>query len=397
MANIKVPNLCGANETLNALQLSGETMFNSLKDDIAAGVDVSTLISTAETTADASLAKLRELIPELPELPNTNFQAEVTGLLTNLQVGTPQYLQKLASITDDFGDELTALNLSLDDLITKSLTAIEGGGDLCSICPNLEKTPLGDVIQKAPESVLTGLEAAKEDAAKFVPNEIQNATKEDVEAGVKEMTTTLTGFLEAVTGFAVNGTVVNDTPLKSGEEKGAFKATKEDQKTKVVFGGREISVINPANQNGKNVATDGAGFTTCKTRAQERFKDSDVTQSGDTWTIKLSEQCLDIAMLTGNSLVTRRSGSLYQSTPTTEEIQMFVEIAKKGEHIDWNVGHHTATSAYYELIDPQTVRITGRGQDFIPHSSTHKTYFDENKKDVVFTVAYDYFDNYDPQ
>ena len=195
MANIKVPNLCGANETLNALQLSGETMFNSLKDDIAAGVDVSTLISTAETTADASLAKLRELIPELPELPNTNFQAEVTGLLTNVQVGTPQYLQKLDSITDDFGDELTALNLSLDDLITKSLTAIEGGGDLCSICPNLEKTPLGDVIQKAPESVLTGLEAAKEDAAKFVPNEIQHATKEDVEAGVKEMTTTLTGFL----------------------------------------------------------------------------------------------------------------------------------------------------------------------------------------------------------
>ena len=396
MANIKVPNLCGANETLNALQLSGETMFNSLKDDIAAGVDVSTLISTAETTADASLAKLRELIPELPELPNTNFQAEVTGLLTNLQAGTPQYLQKLASITDDFGDELTALNLSLDDLITKSLTAIEGGGDLCSICPNLEKTPLGDVIQKAPESVLTGLEAAKEDAAKFVPNEIQNATKEDVEAGVKEMTTTLTGFLEAVTGFAVNGTVVNDTPLKSGEEKGAFKATKEDQKTKVVFGGREISVINPANQNGKNVATDGAGFTTCKTRAQERFKDGDVTQSGDTWTIKLSEQCLDIAMLTGNSLVTRRSGSLYQSTPTTEEIQMFVEIAKKGEHIDYSTSHHTATSAYYE-IDGQTVTITGRGQNFFPHTSTHKTYFDENKKDVEFTVAYDYFDNYDPR
>ena len=329
MPNIIIPNLCGANETLDGLQAEAQKRIKEIQDNIAAGVDLSDIISTAETSLNDSLTKITELIPTAEELPNINCAAEVTGLLTNLQVGTPQYLQKLASITDDFGDELTALNLSLDDLITKSLTAIEGGGDLCSICPNLEKTPLGDVIQKAPESVLTGLEAAKEDAAKFVPNEIQNATKEDVEAGVKEMTTTLTGFLESVTGFAVNGTVVNDTPLKSGEEKGAFKATKEDQKTKVVFGGREISVINPANQNGKNVATDGAGFTTCKTRAQERFKDSDVTQSGDTWTIKLSEQCLDIAMLTGNSLVTRRSGSLYQPTPTTEEIQMFVEIAKK--------------------------------------------------------------------
>ena len=120
-----------------------------------------------------------------------------------------------------------------------------------------------------------------------------------------------------------------------------------------------------------------------------------VGQSGDTWIVKLAHKPRDIYILTGNSLITRSAGSIHQSTPTTEEIQMFVEIAKKGEHIDWNVGHHTATSAYYEFIDHQTIRITGRGQDFIPHSSTHKTYFDENKKDVVFEISYFYFANYD--
>ena len=149
--------------------------------------------------------------------------------------------------TNDFGKELDALKLPLDDLITKSFAAIKGGGDLCSICPNLEKTPLGDVIQKAPETVLTGLAAAKEDAAKFVPPKIQDATKKDVEDGVEKMITTHIGFLEAVTGWAVNGTVVNDEPLKPGQEKGAFKTTNADQIIKVVSEGLEIPVVTPVN------------------------------------------------------------------------------------------------------------------------------------------------------
>ena len=397
MANIKVPNLCGANETLNDLQAKGQEMFKSLKDDIAAGVDVSTFIDTATTTLDASMAKLRELVPEIQTLANTNFQAEMAGLLNNLTPGTPQYLQKLASITKDFGTELAALDFKLPDLIAEATAAIQGGGDLCSICPNLEKTPLGDVIQKAPETVLTGLAAAKEDAAKFVPNEILTASKVDVEAKVEFMTTTLTGFLEDVTGYAVKGTAVNKTPLEDGEEKGAFKTTNADQIIKVVSEGLEIPVVTPSNQDGKNVTTDGAGFASCQSCTTETFKDSDVTQSGDTWTIKLSHKTKGITMVAGNSLTTRSVGSAFQPIPTTEEIQTWVHIAKKGEHIDWATRYHTATSAYYELIDPQTVKITGRGQNFFPHSSTHKTYFDENKKDVVFTVGYDYFPPYDPR
>ena len=95
MANIKVPNLCGANETLNDLQAKGQEMFKSLKDDIAAGVDVSTFIDTATTTLDASMAKLRELVPEIPTLPNTNFQAEVTTLLTNVFILSGSYFLSL--------------------------------------------------------------------------------------------------------------------------------------------------------------------------------------------------------------------------------------------------------------------------------------------------------------
>ena len=75
---------------------------------------------------------------------------------------------------------------------------------------------------------------------------------------------------------------------------------------------------------------------------------------------------------------------------------MFVEIAPKGEHFDYSTSQHTATSAYYELIDPQTVKITGRGQNFFPHTDTHETYFHDRDKDVEFIVAYDYFANYDP-
>ena len=154
-----------------------------------------------------------------------------------------------------------------------------------------------------------------------------------------------------------------------------------------------IDVTTPADQDGKNVTT--GGFAVRKTRAQEKFKDSDVTQSGDTWTIKLSHTPIGISMLAGNSLTTRTSGSIHQPTPITEEIQIWVHIAKKGEHIDWNVGHHTATSAYYE-VDGKSVKITGRGQNFFPHTDTHETYFHDRDKDVEFIVAYDYFANYDP-
>ena len=72
-----------------------------------------------------------------------------------------------------------------------------------------------------------------------------------------------------------------------------------------------------------------------------------------------------------------------------------VHIAPKGEPNRFSIGSRNQGSATYE-VDGQTVKITGNGLDFFPHSNTHKTYFHEYLKDVEFQVSYDYFANYDP-
>ena len=384
MAQTKIPNLCGASPEFNAIQ----TKFENLMSDAIDGLEsnASALSSTIDTAFTSLTTELRALIPEIPSLPDVNLQSLITSL-SSLTPGTLEYIALLAEIKTKFGTELTAAGHTLDTLITNARTQIEGGGDLCSVVPNFELPAAGGTAkEKSVESKQATIDSEEEKKSTVVKNAevvLQNSGLID---RAKELMVEVSKEVDVVVG-----TITSTTAPTS--DTGAFTVT--DEIKELAFGLKDIliKVTTPADQDGKNVTT--GGFAVRKTRAQEKFKDSDVTQSGDTWTIKLAHEPIGIAMLAGNSLTTRSVGSAFQPIPTTEEIQTWVHIAKKGEHIDWATRYHTATSAFYE-VDGQSVKITGRGQNFFPHTDTHETYFHDRDKDVEFIVAYDYFANYDP-
>ena len=384
MAQTKIPNLCGASAEFNAIQ----TKFENLMSDAIDGLEsnASALSSTIDTAFTSLTTELRALIPEIPSLPDVNLQSLITSL-SSLTPGTPEYISLLSEITTKFGTELAAAGHTLDTLITNARTQIEAGGDLCSVVPNFELPAAGGTAkEKSVESKQATIDSEEEKKSTVVKNAevvLQNSGLID---RAKELMVEVSKEVDVVVG-----TITSTTAPTS--DTGAFTVT--DEIKELAFGLKDtlIKVTTPADQDGKNITT--GGFAVRKTRAQEKFKDSDVTQSGDTWTIKLSHEPIGIAMLAGNSLTTRSVGSAFQPIPTTEEIQTWVHIAKKGEHIDWATRYHTATSAFYE-VDGQSVKITGRGQNFFPHTDTHETYFHDRDKDVEFIVSYDYFANYDP-
>ena len=140
MANIKVPNLCGANAEFNAVQTKSE----SLLSDAIAGLesDASSLASTLDSAVTSLLTDLRDLIPEAPSLPDVNLQSLITSL-SGQTPGTSEHVALLAKIKTDFETELTAAGKSLDTLVTNARTQIDGGGDLCSVVPNFTKAADG--------------------------------------------------------------------------------------------------------------------------------------------------------------------------------------------------------------------------------------------------------------
>jgi len=147
--------------------------------------------------------------------------------------------------------------------------------------------------------------------------------------------------------------------------------------------GNTIEVTTLADQDGKNITS--GGFARRRTKAKERFKESDITQSGDTWTIKLTHSPAGVGTLKGNCLITRGS----------KEVQAMIHVTPKGEPNELSKGNRNQGKAYYE-VDGQTVKITGRGHDFFPHSDQHSTYYQSYLEDIQFHISYDYFANYDP-
>tara|TARA_B100000315_G_scaffold257339_1_gene305839 strand:+ start:1291 stop:2427 length:1137 start_codon:yes stop_codon:yes gene_type:complete len=373
MANIKIPNLCGANAEFNSVQ----SKFESLLSDAVSGLEstASSLSSTLDSAVTSLTTDLRDLMPEVPSLPDVNLQSLLTSL-SSLTPGTPEYITLLAEITTKFGTELTAAGKSLDTLVTNARTQIEGGGDLCSVVPNFTKAADGltDAKEKSSESKQPNVDALQEKTSTLIKNAEVVAQRTGLGLRVKKMIT------EASTAEdVVVDTVTSTTPPTS--DTGAFTVTETTRG--FGFDVNTIKVTTPASQDGKNITT--AGFARRKTRAKERFKDSDVTQSGDTWTIKLSHTPVGVSTLTGNCLITRAS----------KEVQAWVHIVPKGEPNVLSIGSRNQGRAFYE-VDGQTIKITGRGHDFFPHSDKHTTHFHSYLEDVEFQISYDYFANYDP-
>ena len=135
MAILGIPNLCGAN--LNQENLLNK--INEIADNVVANLDsdASTTAAAVQGKLDEGLAELKKLVPEIPSVPSTNLQAEITSLLA-LTPTSLTYAASLAKITADFGDAITKKGLSLDTLLKDGLAKIAAGGDVCCLVPNLE-------------------------------------------------------------------------------------------------------------------------------------------------------------------------------------------------------------------------------------------------------------------
>ena len=140
MANFKIPNLCGASPDLNGAL----DEINKLKDKLTANIDVdaSALKADLETGLGDLQSAFDKLEIKLPEVPNVNFQAEITSLINDIDrtsiQGLAAFNTKLAQLELDFGNTLKEKGLSLDSLVTDATTKLSAGGNVCDLAPNIE-------------------------------------------------------------------------------------------------------------------------------------------------------------------------------------------------------------------------------------------------------------------
>jgi len=187
MANFNIPNLCGASEELNA----ASSKIADLEAQIASQIDA--VASAAASAIDTALADVKAgldgLAVDIPETPNVNFQAELTSLVSDFNLSTPQgilqYTSKLAQLEDQFGDALTKAGKSLDSVIADATAAISGGGDVCAVAPNLELPANGEVVEKS-QAVKTATADPLTEEVSIVSKNLKSVEK-NVEAKVQAL------------------------------------------------------------------------------------------------------------------------------------------------------------------------------------------------------------------
>ena len=191
MANISIPNLCGSNQAFSDIQSQIEKITGELVSGLES--EASSLASTLTAEANFLESKLRALVPQAPELPNVNLQAEITSLVSidrGTAAGNDKYLAALALITTKFGSALTASGFSLDTLVTNSLATIAGGNNLCDLVPNFEVPAdgSGEAFEKAKESLQPTIDAVKEEVSKLNKNTNLTEAKSSAETLLKKFT-----------------------------------------------------------------------------------------------------------------------------------------------------------------------------------------------------------------
>tara|TARA_B100001063_G_scaffold153675_1_gene143343 strand:+ start:542 stop:2119 length:1578 start_codon:yes stop_codon:yes gene_type:complete len=140
MANFTIPNLCGASPELNTASLKIESLENEITAKLdAAASEAAAAFNTALTDVKSGLDGLAL---DLPEVPNVNFQSELTSLINDIDKttieGIAAFNNKLAELEKDFGSTLKEKGLELDKLITDATSKLATGGDVCALAPNIE-------------------------------------------------------------------------------------------------------------------------------------------------------------------------------------------------------------------------------------------------------------------
>jgi len=179
MANFTTANLPGANAAFNTARDKFSTIKDTLKSNME--VDASALTSTLSADLLDFGDKLKTMIPELPDLPDINLQAELTSLQS---LASSSRTTALASLKSKFGSGLSAQGIELDDLVSKATDAFEAGKKISAEIPNFTIPAAGgDVVEKAKEV----LQADDDDIEEILSDEVNQETIEALKKSLEEI------------------------------------------------------------------------------------------------------------------------------------------------------------------------------------------------------------------
>ena len=258
MADFKTADICGASPNLNSVLEKMDSLKNSLSSNLT--VDPSALSSTLSTEVSALSSSLSSMIPELPSVPDVSLQAELTAL-SNIDLTLPsgllEYRSKLDSITNQFGDSLTASGFSLDSLVSQvapSIPSLPGAPsvDLCSVVPNF-KLPDGatEATEAAAETLMADAPGVAEEVATVTANaevKVSQEAKDKELKGVSEGTT-ITKATETIEVSTDNTGIVtvgaSDRKVERPEDNFSTTTIERSTSTEVISesGGEETIVV----------------------------------------------------------------------------------------------------------------------------------------------------------
>ena len=179
MADFTTANLPGANAAFNTARDKFSTIKDTLKSNME--VDASALTSTLKSDLLDFGDKLKTMIPELPDLPDINLQAELTSLQS---LASSSRTTALASLNSKFGSGLSAQGIELDDLVSKATDAFEAGKKISAEIPNFTIPAAGgDVVEKAKEV----LQADDDDIEEILSDEVNQETIEALKKSLEEI------------------------------------------------------------------------------------------------------------------------------------------------------------------------------------------------------------------
>ena len=375
-------NLQATNEKFNKVLSNLE----KTKTEALANLETAAATATAEISSQLSNvdSELRSLVPEGFSVPNVNLQGQLQSLsgLTDLT----QSANLLASITADFGDALSASGFSLDTLVSDAASAFGSGDTLSGIVPNFERSPLGDVIQKANAVKLPSIDPVVEEVSTFTQNASVTAAKSAASSAVISTSKTLptedTGVLRVSEKFKKVTQTQNGVAITK-------EVTTASQAVEIkVTGGGETTVTR------KNISSNGFSHQTGT--ITEKFNSDDLTYvagKGLTISVLLSKEPVKIKRVKGYTQERKQVGVFASGKPRTRN--EFVIVAegndapyKKSYTSDtWSLGEKT--SAGTELNITEKLREYDRET-----RKDRKT--GETVNTYAISVSYDYNKTYDP-
>ena len=172
MADFTTANLPGANKAFNTARDKFSTIKDTLKSRME--IDASTLATTLKSDLLDFGDKLKTMIPELPDLPDVNLQAELASLQ---ELTGKARSDALSSLESKFGSGLSAQGVELDDLVNKANDALASGKKISAEIPNFTVPAAGgDIIEKANEV----LQADKDGLEELLSDEVNIEVTEGI-------------------------------------------------------------------------------------------------------------------------------------------------------------------------------------------------------------------------